>query len=67
MYVPWHDLKAQWLKAIYQKKTLGFVIEQLHEFEHVTRRIWDVEEEEGVFKQILESASTKVVLNLIMC
>jgi hypothetical protein len=38
----------------------------LHEFKHVTKQVWDVEEE-GISREILEGAPTKVVLNPIMC
>ncbi len=41
--------------------------EYLHEFEHVTRRIWDVKKKEGKFGEVLEGATTKVLLSLILC
>ncbi len=44
-------------------QTLGFVTEYLHEFEHVSKRVWDVEE--GVFGKVLKNAPTKVVLSSI--
>jgi hypothetical protein len=51
-------------KGYILEETLGFLIEYLHEFEHVTRRVWDVEE--GVSREVLEGAPTKVVLNPIL-
>jgi hypothetical protein len=41
---------------------MGFVIKYLQKFQHVFRRIWDVEEEEGVAREVLEGATKKVVL-----
>ncbi len=38
------------------------MIEYLHEFAHVTRRVWDAK---GVSREVLEGAPTKVVLNPI--
>jgi hypothetical protein len=52
-------------KGYILKETLGFVIEYLHEFEHVTKRVLDVEEE-GVSGEVLEGAPTKVMLSLIL-
>jgi hypothetical protein len=40
------------------------VIEYLHEFEHVSKRVWDVEEEGG-FGKVLKNVLTKVVLSSI--
>jgi hypothetical protein len=48
------------------EETLGFIIEYLHEFEHVCKRIWDAKEKEGVFGEVLESIFTKVVFNAIL-
>jgi hypothetical protein len=42
------------------------VTEYLHESEHVTRRIWDVKKEEGIFGEVLEGALTKVLFSLIL-
>jgi hypothetical protein len=42
---------------------MGFVTEYLQEFQHVSRRIWDVKKEEGVAEEILEGAIEKYVLN----
>jgi hypothetical protein len=42
------------------------VIEYLHEFEHVTKRVWGVEEE-GISKEVLEGAPIRVVFSLILC
>jgi hypothetical protein len=46
------------------EETLGFVTEYFCEFEHVTRRVWDAKE--GVFREVLEGAPTKVVFNPIL-
>ncbi len=40
--------------------------EFLHEFKHVTKRVWDDKEEEGIIKEVLEGAPTKVMFNLIL-
>jgi hypothetical protein len=48
------------------EETLWFVIEYIHEFEHVSRKVWDAKEEEGVFGEVLEGASLKVLLNPIL-
>ncbi len=37
----------------------------LHEFEHVTKRVWDVEEE-GISREVLEGAPIRVVLSFIL-
>jgi len=37
------------------EKTLGFVIKYLQEFQHVTRRVWDVHER--VSKEVLEGVT----------
>ncbi len=42
---------------------MGFVIEYLQEFQHVSRRVWDVEEKEGVVGEVLKSAIEKYVFN----
>ncbi len=46
-------------------KTLGFVINYLHEFEHVLKRVWDAKEK-GVFEKVLKGVHTKFVLSLIL-
>jgi hypothetical protein len=57
------QLEGSIAKGYILKETLGFVTKYLHEFEHVTRRVWDAEE--GKSKEVLEGAPTKVVFNLI--
>jgi hypothetical protein len=52
-------------KGYILEETLGFVTEYLHEFEHVTKRVLDVEEE-GISGKVLEGAPTKVMLNFIL-
>jgi hypothetical protein len=44
-------------------KTIGFVIEYMHEFKHVGGKIWDVEEEKGVCGEVLEGVATKFILD----
>ncbi len=46
-------------------KTLGFVTNYLHEFEHVLKRVWDAKEK-GVFEKVLKGVHTKFVLSLIL-
>ncbi len=40
------------------EEILAFVTEYLHELEHVSKRIWDVKEEDGVFGIFLKGALT---------
>jgi hypothetical protein len=44
-------------------ETMGFVIEYLQEFQHVSRRIWDVEEEGGMVGMVLKGVVEKIVLS----
>jgi hypothetical protein len=60
------QLEGSMVKGYILKETLGFVIEYLHEFEHVTIKVWDAEEE-GVCGEVLEGVPTKVVFNPILC
>ncbi len=53
-------------KGYVLEETLKFVTEYLEEFEHVSKRVWDEEEEEGVFGKVLEGAPTKFVLSPIL-
>ncbi len=57
--------KDSMAKGYILDNTLGFVTEYLHEFEHVTKRVWD-EEEEGIIEEVLEGVPTKVMLNPIL-
>ncbi len=57
------QLEGSMAKGYTLEETLGFVTEYLHEFEHVTRKVWDVE---GVSREVLEGVPTKVMLNLIL-
>jgi hypothetical protein len=59
-------LEGSMAKGYVLEESLGFVIEYLHEFEHVSRKVWDAEEEEGVSKEVLEGVFTKVVFNPIL-
>ncbi len=44
-------------------KTIGFVTKYLQDFCHVRRNIWDVDEEEGVYGEVMEGAATKLTLD----
>lgn len=48
------------------EETLGFVIEYMHEFQHVSIRVWDAKEEEGVYWEVFEGTRTKMVLSPIL-
>ncbi len=66
MFIPWHGLKGQWLKVMYVlDKTLGFVTNYLHEFEHVLKRVWDGKEDR-VFGKVLKGVCTKFVFSPIL-
>lgn len=47
--------KRSLVKSYMLEKTLGFVIKYLQEFQHVTRRVWDVHER--VSKEVLEGVT----------
>ncbi len=42
---------------------LTFVTEYLQDFCHVRHRIWDADEEEGVYGEVVEGAATKWTLD----
>lgn len=44
------------------EETLGFVTKYLHEFEHVFKRVWDVNE--GICEEVLKSVFTKKLQDL---
>jgi hypothetical protein len=46
-------------------KTIGFVTKYLQDFRHVRRKIWDVDEEEEVYGEVMEGAATKLILDPI--
>jgi len=56
--------KGSMVEGYVLEETLGFVTKYLQEFEHVSRRVWDAEEE-GVFGEVLEGVPTKFVLSPI--
>jgi DNA-binding transcriptional regulator PaaX len=41
---------------------MGFVTKYLQEFQQLSKRIWDIEEEEKMVREILEGTVEKVVL-----
>jgi hypothetical protein len=50
------QLEGSMAKGYILEETLGFLIEYLHEFEHVTKRVWDVKKEylERFWKVLLQ-------------
>jgi hypothetical protein len=48
------------------EETLGFVIEYMHEFQHVSIRVWDAKEEEGAYWEVFEGTRTKMVFSPIL-
>jgi hypothetical protein len=44
-------------------ETIGFVTEYLQDFRHVRNRIWDADEDEGVYGEVVEGAATKLTLD----
>lgn len=56
--------KGSMVEGYVLEETLGFVTEYLHEFQHVSSRVWDVDE--GVFREVLEGAPTKIILSPIL-
>jgi hypothetical protein len=38
----------------------------MHEFKHISRRVWDVDKEEMVSKEVLEGAPSKVMFSPIL-
>jgi hypothetical protein len=49
------------------EETLGFMIEYLHEFEHVSKKIWDAEEEERIFGEVSDGVPTKKLFIFRLC
>ncbi len=43
-------------------ETLGFVIEYMQMFTQVCHRVWDANEEEGVYGEVLEGFGSKFCL-----
>ncbi len=56
------QLKGSMVERYVLDETMGFVTKYLQEFQHVSIKIWEVEEE-GVVGEVLEGAEKKVVLN----
>ncbi len=52
-------------KGYFLDETIGFVIEYLQDFHHVRRKIQDAYEEEGVYGEVVEGATTKLTLDPI--
>jgi hypothetical protein len=44
---------------------MGVLIEYLQDFQVVTQRVWDVEEEKAVSGEVLEGANSRINLNLV--
>lgn len=58
-------LEGSMVEGYVLDKTLEFVINYLHEFEHVSKRIWDAKEK-GVFGKVLKGVCSKFVLRPIL-
>jgi len=64
-YVPsMARLEGSIVEGYMLEEKLRFVIEYLHEFEHVSIRVWDAKE--GVYGEVFKGAPTKVVFNSIL-
>jgi hypothetical protein len=48
------QLEGSMVKGSVLDETMGFVIEYLQEFQHVSKRIWDVKEEKVVVGEVLK-------------
>lgn len=57
------QLKGSMAEGYILDETMGFVTKYLQEFYHVSRRIWDVKEKEGVVGEVLEGAVENYVLS----
>jgi hypothetical protein len=60
------QLERSMVEGYVLDETMGFVTKYLQEFQHVSKRIWDVEEEEGMVIEVLEGVIEKVVFNSIL-
>jgi hypothetical protein len=58
-------LEGSMVEGYVLDKTLGFVTNYLHEFEHVLKRVWDGKENE-VFGKVLKGVHTKFVFSPII-
>ncbi len=56
-------LEASMAEGYILDETIGFVTKYLQDFRHVRRRIWDADEEEGVYGEVVEGAVTKLTLD----
>ncbi len=45
--------------------SMGFIMEYMQNFQTMTWKVWDAEEEEGVNGEVLEGANFQVILDLI--
>jgi len=45
-------------------ETLGLITEYMDQFQPSNRRIWDLDEEEGVCGEVLEGASIRIELTI---
>ncbi len=59
--------KGSMAKGYVLEKTLGLMTKYLHEFEHVSKKIWDAKEEEGIFGELLDSVPTKKLFSFRLC
>ncbi len=58
-------LKGSMVEGYVLDKTLRFVTNYLHEFEHVLKRVWDAKEKR-VFGNVLKGVCAKFVLGPIL-
>jgi hypothetical protein len=63
MFVIGQGQRLPWQKVNILDETIGFVTEYLQDFRHVRHRIWDADEEEGVYGEVVEGAATKLTLD----
>jgi len=57
------QLEGCMAKGYVMEVSMGFIIEYLQDFQAMTWKVWDVEEEEGVSREVLEGASSQIVLD----
>ncbi len=56
-------LEASMVERYLYDETIGFVIEYMQGFSNVQHRIWDVNEEKGVWSEVMEGVGIKFVFD----